>query len=372
MELVAAVLLLVLAQALDPELPPYRVHASIKCGLSSVGSDTLLYLVSMWSEKLQELHPGLLIRSEGQGSTTAVPALLEGRSQLGPMNRAFKASELEAFEKSKGYRPTAVRVAVDALGVFVNKENPLEEITLEQLDAVWGKERRRGHADIRRWGDLRLEGDWAGKAIVLSGRNSASGTYGFFRDRALLNGDFKDEVRETPSGSPIMTVAVDPHAMAHSGAFYATKAVKALRLAPKARGEGRRGDARERAGGALSALALSSHRGGQATRQALAACRPGVPPLRSLERRPGDRGQGRLLSAVGEARGGGKEESRMIQLLILLAQADPLLPDYKPDVKLQGSLSSIGSDAVNNLMTYWAEAFKTAHPDVQIQIEGQG
>jgi phosphate transport system substrate-binding protein len=188
----------------------------------------------MWSEKLQELHPGLMIQSEGQGSTTAVPALLEGRSQLGPMSRTFKASELEAFEKSKGYRPTAVRVAVDALAVFVNKENPLEEITLEQLDAVWGKERRRGHADIRRWGDLGLKGAWADKAIFLSGRNSASGTYGFFMDRALLNGHFKDEVRETPSGSPIMTVAVDPHAMAYSGAFYATKAVKALRLAPKA------------------------------------------------------------------------------------------------------------------------------------------
>ena len=160
---------------------------------------------------------------------------ISGLSQLGPMSRAMKASEIDDFEKEHGYRPTAIRVAVDALAVFVNKDNPLEGLSIEQVDAIFSKSRRHGmKSDIATWGGTGLTGDWADRPISLYGRNSASGTYGFFKEHALKNGDYKDTVKEQPgSASVVQGISVDRFGVGYSGIGYVTPGVRALPLAAK-------------------------------------------------------------------------------------------------------------------------------------------
>jgi phosphate transport system substrate-binding protein len=118
------------------------------------------------------------------------------------------------------------------LAVYVNKDNPLEHLTLQQVDAIFSKTRKgSAAADIATWGDLGLTGEWADKPISLYGRNSASGTYGYFKEHALFKGDYKDEVKEQPgSASVVQGVASDKYAIGYSGIGYKTADVKALAL----------------------------------------------------------------------------------------------------------------------------------------------
>jgi phosphate transport system substrate-binding protein len=189
--------------------------------------------MTLWSEAFKKQHPKVKIQIEGKGSTTAPPALIAGTAQLGPMSRLMKPEEIDGFEKQYGYKPTAVRVAVDGLAVFVNKDNPLAELTMPQVDAIFSKTRKGGFAtDVRTWGDLGLTGDWASKPISLYGRNSASGTYGFFKEHTLLNGDFKTAVKEQPgSASVVQGVTEDRYGIGYSGIGYKTSGVKAVPLA---------------------------------------------------------------------------------------------------------------------------------------------
>ncbi len=220
---------------LDPDLPPYRAVSGVSGSINSVGSDTLNNLMTYWAESFQRYYPNAKVQIEGKGSSTAPPALISGTAQLGPMSRAMKGSEIDQFEKRYGYKPTQLRVAVDALAVFVNKDNPITCLSLDQVDAIFSKSRRRGgRQDITLWGQLGLKGEWAGRPISLYGRNSASGTYGFFKEHALANGDFKDSVKEQPgSASVVQGVTVDRYAIGYSGIGYATAGVKAVALAER-------------------------------------------------------------------------------------------------------------------------------------------
>lgn len=223
---------------LDTRLVAYRPVSGISGNLTSVGSDTLNNLMTLWAEGFRRFYPNVQIQVEGKGSSTAPPALIAGTAQLGPMSRPMKAGEVDAFEKKYGYKPTAVRVAVDALAVFVHKDNPIRCLTLEQVDAIFSKTRRAGHReDIRTWGQLGLTGEWANRPISLYGRNSASGTYGYFKEHVLRNGDFKDEVKEQPgSAAVVQGVTVDRYAIGYSGIGYATAGVRAVPLAEQAGG----------------------------------------------------------------------------------------------------------------------------------------
>jgi phosphate transport system substrate-binding protein len=223
---------------LDPGLKPYEAVSGVSGNISSIGSDTLNNLMTLWAETFYKFYPNVKIQIEGKGSTTAPPALISGTAQLGPMSRPMKSTEIDEFEKRFGYKPTAVRVAVDALAVFVNKDNPLTCLPIEQVDAVFSKSRRAGYKeDVKTWGQLGLTGDWATRPLSLYGRNSASGTYGFFKEVALKNGDYKDEVKEQPgSASVVQGVTVDRYAIGYSGIGYATPGVRAVPLAPKAGG----------------------------------------------------------------------------------------------------------------------------------------
>ncbi len=221
--------------AIDAAIKPYAKVSGVSGNLNSVGSDTLNNVMTMWAEGFQKVYPNVKIQIEGKGSGTAPPALISGTSQLGPMSREMKPSEIDDFEKKFGYPPTKVRVAIDALAIYVNKDNPLKQISLPQADAVFSKGRAcGGPSDITTWGQLGLTGDWADKPISLYGRNSASGTYGFFKEHVLCNGDYKDTVKEQPgSASVVQGVSEDRYGMGYSGIGYRTSGVRPLALAKK-------------------------------------------------------------------------------------------------------------------------------------------
>jgi len=219
----------------DSALPDYKAVSGVSGNISSVGSDTLNNLLTYWAENFGKFYPSARVQIEGKGSSTAPPALISGTAQLGPMSRAMKGTEIDQFEKKYGYKPTQLRVAVDALAVFVHKDNPIKCMSLSQVDAVFSKSRRSGAKDdIQTWGQLGLTGEWANKPISLYGRNSASGTYGFFKEHTLKNGDFKDGVKEQPgSASVVQGITVDRYAMGYSGIGYATAGVRAVPLSEK-------------------------------------------------------------------------------------------------------------------------------------------
>ncbi len=219
----------------DPGLKAYQAVAGVSGNASSVGSDTLNNLMTFWAEAFKKAYPNVNIQIEGKGSSTAPPSLTQGTSQLGPMSRAMKATEVDAFESKYGYKPTQIRTAVDALAVFVNKDNPIKALSMEQVDAIFSKSRRRGlRKAIATWGDAGLTGEWADKPISLYGRNSASGTYGFFKEHVLKTGDYRDEVKEQPgSASVVLGVATDRYAVGYSGIGYATSSVRAVPLSEK-------------------------------------------------------------------------------------------------------------------------------------------
>jgi len=218
----------------DPSIAGYQRVSGVSGNLNSIGSDTLNNLMTYWAEGYKKSYPNVNIQIEGKGSTTAPPALIEGTSQLGPMSREMKGAEIDRFEAKYGYKPTRIRVALDGLAVYVNKDNPIEKLTFKQLDGIFSSTRKRGGKDIKTWGDLGLTGDWASKPISIFGRNSASGTYGYFKEQALENGDYRNSVKEQPgSSSVVQGVAEDKYAIGYSGVGYTTSGVKTVPLSAK-------------------------------------------------------------------------------------------------------------------------------------------
>lgn len=223
------------AVEVDPSVPAYQKVSGISGSISSVGSDTMNNLMTLWAEGFAKIYPNVKVQIEGKGSTTAPPALIEGTSQFGPMSRAMKNEEIDKFEKKYGYKPTPLRTSLDALAVYVNKDNPINGLSFVQIDGVFSKTRKGGIKEkINTWGQLGLTGDWANRPISLYGRNSASGTYGFFKEHALFKGDYKDEVKEQPgSASVIQGVTEDRYGIGYSGIGYITSGVRALPLSLK-------------------------------------------------------------------------------------------------------------------------------------------
>lgn len=225
------------AQArVDSALPAYEKTSGVSGNLSSVGSDTLANLMTLWAEEFKRVYPNVNVQIQAAGSSTAPPALTEGTSNLGPMSRLMKDNEIEAFESRRGYKPTPIAVAIDALAVFVHKDNPLAGLTLQQTDAIFSSTRTCGGAeDIVNWGQLGLAGAWATRGIQLYGRNSVSGTYGYFKQHALCKGDFKNTVNEQPgSASVVQSVSASLNGIGYSGIGYTTSSVRAVPLSKDA------------------------------------------------------------------------------------------------------------------------------------------
>ncbi len=220
----------------DSRIPKYEKTSGISGNANSIGSDTMNNLMTLWLEGFRKYYPLVNIQIEGKGSSTAPPALIEGTAQFGPMSREMKSKEIDAFEKKYGFKPTAIRTSLDALAIFAHKDNPLNCLTMEQADAIFSKTRKRGYEkDIVTWGDAGLDGEWANQPIRTFGRNSASGTYGFFKGKVLKKGDYKNEVKEQPgSASVVQGITEDKFAIGYSGIGYITSGVKVLELAAKA------------------------------------------------------------------------------------------------------------------------------------------
>ena len=214
-------------------LAEYSRASGVSGNLSSVGSDTLANLMTLWAEEFKRNYPNVNIQIQAAGSSTAPPALTEGTSNLGPMSRKMKDRELEAFERRYGYKPTPIRVAIDALAVFAHKDNPVKGMTIPQVDAIFSSTRKCGYADnITNWGALGLGGAWKTRSIQLYGRNSVSGTYGYFKKKALCKGDYKNNVNEQPgSASVVQSVSASLNGIGYSGIGYRTSGVRAVPLA---------------------------------------------------------------------------------------------------------------------------------------------
>ncbi|RMD94743.1 MAG: phosphate ABC transporter substrate-binding protein [Calditrichaeota bacterium] len=223
----------------DPNVPRYQKTSGISGDVNSIGSDTMNNLMTLWGEGFAKYYPNVRLQVEGKGSSTAPPALIAGTAQFGPMSRQMKKEEIDKFEKKFGYKPLQIRTAIDALAVYVNKDNPIAGLSFPQIDAIFSRTRRGGYPhDITTWGQVGLKGEWANKPISLYGRNSASGTYGYFKEHALFKGDYKNTVKEQPgSASVVQGVAEDRYGIGYSGIGYLTSGVRAIPLSKKLGGK---------------------------------------------------------------------------------------------------------------------------------------
>lgn len=221
------------AVEVDPDLPEYEPVPGISGSIRSVGSDSMNNMMTLWAEGFLRQYPSVQVEIEGKGSGTAPPAMIAGTAAFGPMSREMRGSELDSFEDRYGYPITALPTSIDMLAVYVNKDNPIEGLSLQQVDAIFSSTRRGGHSSaITRWGQVGLTGEWANRPIALYGRNSASGTYGFFKEVALFGGDYSNDVREQPgSSSVVQGVASELGGIGYSGIGYMTADVRAVPLA---------------------------------------------------------------------------------------------------------------------------------------------
>lgn len=223
----------------DPALPDYSKASGVSGNVISVGSDTLANLMTLWAEEFKKNYPNVNIQIQAAGSSTAPPALTEGTSNLGPMSRQMKSEEVAAFEGKHGYKPTPIAVAIDALAVYVHKDNPIQGLTIAQVDAIFSATRKCGHnSDITTWGQVGLTGEWANRPIQIYGRNSVSGTYGYFKKHGLCKGDYKNSVNEQPgSASVVQSVTKALGGVGYSGIGYKTSGVNAVPLTKEEGGE---------------------------------------------------------------------------------------------------------------------------------------
>jgi phosphate transport system substrate-binding protein len=221
------------ALALDQNLPLYQAVEGLSGHLKSVGSDTLHDEMIGWSNAFMGRYPNVKIEVEAEGSVTATPALVAGTAQFGPMSRPMSNDEVHAFVDKFGYKAAHFRVAVDALAIYVNKDNPIPCLTVQQVNRIFSANRRSAFGgNIATWGQAGLTGEWAKQPIVLYGRNTISGTYGLFKEMALLDGDFKASLRQQSGSEEVVQhVANDKYAIGYSGIGYQAAGVRTVPLA---------------------------------------------------------------------------------------------------------------------------------------------
>lgn len=202
--------------------------------LTCVGSDTMRVLMQEWGKAFLADHPDVILTHQNHGSGTALPALIEGRCNLAAMSRPMSNAEISRFETQFGHRPTGIKVALDALAVYVNKDNPLRGLTLKQLDGIFSASRKCGGRRLDDWGEL-VFGSFEGQAIVPVGRDELSGTHELFREKAMCGGAFRKGLRVAKDSEDVITfVASDKYAIGYSGIGYRTGEVRALAIARNA------------------------------------------------------------------------------------------------------------------------------------------
>jgi len=214
----------------------YTKLKGISGELHSVGSDTLGVLMKAWGKSFVKMYPAVNLQIQSRGSSTAPRALIKQTASLAPMSRKMNSREKAAFKQKFAYEAIAIPVAMDALAVYVHKDNPIAGLTLAQVDAIMSSTRQCGfETDITSWDQVGLTGEWASKAITIYGRNSLSGTHSYFRKKAMCKGLYKQTVQEhEDSRTLINDVASDVNSIGYSGMGYSTQAVKRIALSTSA------------------------------------------------------------------------------------------------------------------------------------------
>jgi phosphate transport system substrate-binding protein len=219
---------------LDPKIPPYQLAARISGTISISGSETMKNLAESWAKDLRQLYPGLRITVASAGSETGLAQLLEGRAQIAVMSRRLTVQDIVEFKREFGYEPTEVPVAVDALALFVHKDNPIEGLTLAEVDAMFSSERRRGlKYPVKVWSDVMLlEGEWAEAPVHLYGRNGKSGTASFFREHVLNGADLKKTMTAgIGSATVVLELMKDRFGIGFSSIGYQTSGLRPVPIA---------------------------------------------------------------------------------------------------------------------------------------------
>ena len=224
----------------DNRLENYRPAAGLRSQtMKAIGSETMGRMMSHWAEEFQAIYPAVQIEIDAKGSSNAFPALIAGQANLGMMSRAPKKAEIAEFKKRFGYSPTVLPAAIDMVTVWVHKDNPIEGLSLSDLDAIFSNTRKRGSAQrILYWNDFTEDDNFARRPIVCFGRNAASGTYGYFKDLVLSRGDYGPWVNEL-GGSSLVTQSVgsSPGAIGYSGIGFRNGSTKPLKLSSRQGGK---------------------------------------------------------------------------------------------------------------------------------------
>jgi phosphate transport system substrate-binding protein len=215
----------------DAAIPPYRKAASLDGTVRSIGSSTLSNLLLRWTTEFKLLYPGVEVVVTGGGSDSAPTALLAGTAELAPMSRPMRATEIAAFKAKFGYEPVRITVGLDAIAVYVNKNNPLKNISLKQLDGIFSATHRRGSEPLKTWGQLGLPGDWQEREIELKGPGRAQGIYSLFREMVLEGGEFRFDMRAEPVASSIVQgVGTSDAAIGFASYFYDSQRTRPLAI----------------------------------------------------------------------------------------------------------------------------------------------
>jgi phosphate transport system substrate-binding protein len=236
----------------DPSIPswtPGEVKSEPEEEVNLVGADIMDEITLGWIKLYRKAYPKLSVTMEAKASGTGGPALTEGRSHMAPIGRELMPAEEKAFEDKFGYKPLAIRVATGSVGslgktatsvIFVDKDNPIKGLTLSELDAIYSKSRKRGHADITTWGQLGLTGEWANRPIHLYGLKPVNGIEQFVKNVVLLGGEYKDNIQYTKGKgfTHAFSVAAEDMATNKGGLTYAllsnvTPNIKVVPLAEK-------------------------------------------------------------------------------------------------------------------------------------------
>jgi phosphate transport system substrate-binding protein len=217
----------------DSGLPSYTKASGVTGSLVSIGSDTMDSLMEAWLESFVSNY-GISTKLLGLGSSAAVPALIEGNAQLGPMSREMKAEEIERFERRYGYKPTKITVVMDAINVIVSNANTIKAISLQELGGIYFKN---GQKDITSWEHMGVK-SLKGRPISVFARASDSGTASFFREKVLSNGDYKSGIKEMNlSATVVRNITFDRFAIGYCGAADLVPEVKAVPVAEKKGGQ---------------------------------------------------------------------------------------------------------------------------------------
>jgi phosphate transport system substrate-binding protein len=238
----------------DPTLASYVPERTLTGRLAVAGSETMQPLVARLAAEFRNRYPGIKVGIEGGGTNAAMTGFFQGLAQsrrgdgnvrghlgsnditLMASSREMTEAEVKSFIARYGYEPTAIPIAMDAVAVYVHKDNPVTGLTLEQVDALFSADRRRGLADdLKVWGQLGLTGEWTNAPVRMYGRNQKSGTRAFFQHHVLLDGGFKPSVKEEPgSATVVLDLSRDRFGIGYTGMGYQASAVRPLPIALKA------------------------------------------------------------------------------------------------------------------------------------------